>query len=437
MQDVARDRAGLLDSRRTRRDARAVNLPCARLALVAALLATPPSSGQASLAYSSLTTLFFERFEDANFSARGWYDGSVVVSSAEHVPGSTSSAEFRFLPGATTPTSGGAMRHKFAASDIVYLSYWVKYSANWQGSNKPYHPHEFHFLTNLDSDWVGPAFTHLTTYIEQNEGVPLLAIQDGVNIDQAQIGVDLTQVTENRGVAGCNGDSDGHGAGDCYLSGSLYRNGKDWRAPMIYFQDAPGSYYKNDWHFIEAVFKLNRIAQGKGVADGQVKYWFDGVAILDFEDAMLRTGANPTMQFVQFLVAPYIGDGSPVDQTMWVDDLTVAVPGVSLLRNDAVTTLAPLSPPTATIFTGTGRWTLDESGPDGIAQEGEGALESQNGSADDDDFYRANFPNAASDPDLVKVVADTKRPLVYYQVTVSGNTLGLVKDATGSVAISY
>jgi len=24
------------------------------------------------------------------------------------------------------------------------------------------------------------------------------------------------------------------------------------------------------------------------------------------------------------MIAPYIGDGSPVDQTMWVDDLTVA-----------------------------------------------------------------------------------------------------------------
>lgn len=39
---------------------------------------------------------------------------------------------------------------------------------------------------------------------------------------------------------------------------------------------------------------------------------------------LTRTGANPTMRFNQFLVAPWIGDGSRLDQTMWVDELTVA-----------------------------------------------------------------------------------------------------------------
>jgi hypothetical protein len=30
------------------------------------------------------------------------------------------------------------------------------------------------------------------------------------------------------------------------------------------------------------------------------------------------------MKFVQVLIAPYIGDGSPVAQSMWVDDLVIA-----------------------------------------------------------------------------------------------------------------
>ena len=30
------------------------------------------------------------------------------------------------------------------------------------------------------------------------------------------------------------------------------------------------------------------------------------------------------MKFDQFFMGFYIGDGSPVDQTAWVDDLTVA-----------------------------------------------------------------------------------------------------------------
>jgi len=62
------------------------------------------------------------------------------------------------------------MRHSFTASDAVYIRYYVKYSDNWQGSNKPYHPHEFYLLTTADDRWIGPSNTHFTAYIEQNEG---------------------------------------------------------------------------------------------------------------------------------------------------------------------------------------------------------------------------------------------------------------------------
>ncbi|PYP69160.1 MAG: hypothetical protein DMD41_17285, partial [Gemmatimonadetes bacterium] len=41
-------------------------------------------------------------------------------------------------------------------------------------------------------------------------------------------------------------------------------------------------------------------------------------------DILFRTGARPSINFHQFLIAPYIGDGSPADQYMWVDNLTVA-----------------------------------------------------------------------------------------------------------------
>ena len=30
------------------------------------------------------------------------------------------------------------------------------------------------------------------------------------------------------------------------------------------------------------------------------------------------------MKFNQFVIAPFIGDGSPIDQTFWIDNLTVA-----------------------------------------------------------------------------------------------------------------
>ena len=85
-------------------------------------------------------------------------------------------------------------------------------------------------LTNENSIWAGPAYTYLTAYIEQNEGVPLLSIQDGQNIDESNTGVDLAGITEDRSVAGCNGDSDGYGDGERYPAGSSHRNGKQWKA---------------------------------------------------------------------------------------------------------------------------------------------------------------------------------------------------------------
>lgn len=271
------------------------------------------------------TLLFEEGFEDAEFVYWGWYDNTnLQLSTLEHVPGSTKSIEFHFLRGATMPTSGGTIRRKFPETDSLYVSYYVKYSANWEGSNKSYHPHKFYILTNKDGDWTGPAYTHLTVYIEQNEGEPVLAIQDGKNIDESNIGVDLTDITENRAVAGCNGDSDGYGDGVCYPVGSVHWNGKAWKAGGIYFSDNPGPHYKNDWHFIEAYFRLNSICNGKTVADGIVKYWYDGDLIINYSDMVFRTGQHLDMKFNQFLIGPWIGDGSPVDQTFWVDNLTVA-----------------------------------------------------------------------------------------------------------------
>jgi hypothetical protein len=270
------------------------------------------------------TILFQEGFENASLNLRGWYDNTTpLLSTAEHVTGSASSIEYKFNQAATAPTAGSALRHKFQPSDSVYLSYWVKYSANWVGSQKLYHPHEFHFLTTLDPDWSGLSFTSLTAYVEQTGGTPVIQIQDGLNVDQTKIGVNLTALTESRGVAGCNGSSDGY-PDSCYSNGTAYTNEKKWKASVQYFTDSPGAFYKNDWHFVEAYVKMNSVAAGKGVNDGVVQYWFDGQLIIDRHNVLLRTGARASMQFNQFVIAPYIGDGSPITQSMWIDNLSVA-----------------------------------------------------------------------------------------------------------------
>jgi len=177
--------------------------------------------------------IFFEElFDNTNFNSRGWYDNlSTQISTTEHIPGSIASAEYHFNIGATSP--GGAMRKLFPESESFYLSFYIKHSTSWTGSNLPWHPHQFNVITNLDSAWVGPAYSYSTLYIETNEGEPLLAIQDGKNIDESNIGVDLTNITEERAIAGCNGDSDGHVTSHFRVGCSTRASRKNCAAPFI------------------------------------------------------------------------------------------------------------------------------------------------------------------------------------------------------------
>jgi len=282
--------------------------------------------------------LFQVGFEDGNLAARSWYDNTnPKLSSVEHVSNSTKSLEFLFAKGAITPDNAGAtMRKKFPESDSVYISYYVKHSSSWVGSGVAYHPHQFYLLTNKDGDWSGLSNTHMTAYVEENGGNSLMRIQDALNVDLANVGKDLTNITEKRAVAGCNGDSDGYGNGECYASGSGYANGKQWKSSNIIFSNTTGPYYKGDWHLVEAYFKMNSIINGKAAKDGVIQYWLDGNQILDNENVVIRTGQYPDMKFNQFLIGPYIGVGSPVDQTFWVDNLVVAT---------GKTTAVQLSPP--------------------------------------------------------------------------------------------
>ena len=275
------------------------------------------------------TLLFEEDFENSSMASRGWYDNTkVLLSTTEHIAGSISSSQYRFLPGATTPTIGSAQRHKFTPSNSFYLSYYVKYSANWVGSTKAYHPHEFYTLSNLDGDYDGPSQNFLDVYVEQNYqngGRPRLAVQDNksVNYSYGPLPHNLVGVTENRSTGGCNGMAEANMFSECFNFGSYWYNDKQITGPVV-FQPNPGAGYKNNWNFVEAYFQLNTIVNGIGQANGVMQYWFNGTLIIDRHDILYRTGAHPTLQFSQFLIGPYIGDGSPVDQSMWIDNLRIA-----------------------------------------------------------------------------------------------------------------
>jgi hypothetical protein len=275
------------------------------------------------------TILLQEAFADNAFAARGWYDNAnMAITDTEHVTGSTHALEVHFLAGARTPTWGGGARHLFSATLTLYVSYWVKYSDNWVGSGHPYHPHEFLIMSDLDSAYAGPSNGWLVAYIEhtyQNGGIPRLSLQDNktINTSYGTPPSNLIGITENRSTDGCNGVVETNVVTSCFNAPPWYNN-KELTASQVWFQPTPGPGYKGNWNHVEAYFQINSIVNGVGQADGVMQYWFNGTPVLDRHDILFRTGARPSINFAQFLIAPYIGDGSPVDQYMWVDNLTVA-----------------------------------------------------------------------------------------------------------------
>jgi len=270
--------------------------------------------------------LFVEPFDDNDFVSRGWYDGpSGAISPASHDgPGAL---ECTFDVGGTSCRDGKPARHAITPSETVYVSLWVRYDDAWVGSGLSYHPHELHFTTNEDSQWVGPANTHLTLYIEHVGGQPRLAMQDSLNVDTGCIlrnddsfvgcGGDFATYpfTESRSAASCNGLAGDWDFRDCFFGGYWY-SAKGWEAAQ--------TLTNGEWHFVEAYFGLNSIAGGVGLPDGQVRYALDRQLLISSDGVLLRTGVHDAMRFDHFLMLPYIGDGSPIQQTVLYDELTVA-----------------------------------------------------------------------------------------------------------------
>jgi hypothetical protein len=267
-------------------------------------------------------TLFTESWV-GDYRGRGWYDGGTLGIVAG--PNGAKAVEFHWPKGATTPTSGGAIRRQFTPSDAVFVTYPIRYSANWQGSGQLYHPHEISILSTLDDKWQAPADPFLSVNIEhtvQGGGIrPRLAIQDSMSINTSLGAVpnNIAATTENRSVGGCNGPVEPGFESECFmLTDTQPYNLKQIRGPVVI---APGD---STWHTAAVFAKLNSIANGKGIADGVLQYWFDGKLLIDRHDVLFRTAQHATMQLNQFIIAPYIGDGSPVDQSWFVGPISVS-----------------------------------------------------------------------------------------------------------------
>jgi hypothetical protein len=272
---------------------------------------------------TSGVTLFQENFDNNSFSSRSWYDNTThgtVVSGGQ----SGNCLQWAWAQGATQPTNGGSMRKKFTPTDSLYVSFYVKFQSGWRGSQQAYHPHMILIPSDLDSDYTPLANNYLNTYVEfvADTGSPytirpLLALQDEmrVNTSNGTLPRNLTAITENRSVAYCNTPVPAGATGTCYADNPYY-SANTWKA-------STSSVSTNSWHHVEVYFKMNTISGGKGQSNGIMQEWIDGSQVINHSDVLYRTNQDATKKWAQFVLAPWIGDGSPIAQTMWLDELTV------------------------------------------------------------------------------------------------------------------
>ncbi len=243
--------------------------------------------------------LFREQFDDATLLKRGWYDGDRFgISEAEPYAG-RGCIEYAWKANTTNPTSSSGIRHLIEPTESVYVRFHIKLSANWGWSGRPYHPHLMHFMTTENSKYHGPAASHLTVYIEPQNGKLRLAAQDIQNKDAP------------------------HGLTQGPLKGGY--NAQVFDSSVVLFND-------DKWHCVEAMFQLNslNLEADKPNADGIVRGWFDGKLVIERTDVTLRSTDFPGMQFNQYLLTPYFGPGLlPHSQTLWIDELAVATGRIS------------------------------------------------------------------------------------------------------------
>ena len=236
--------------------------------------------------------LFHEGFDDSRLLQRDWYDGDRFAISGSAQAGK-GCVEYGWKTGGTTPVSSSGIRRLFEPTETVYLRCYVRLSKDWRWSGRAYHPHLMHFMTTENVKFHGPAGSHLTVYIEPQNGKLRLAAQDIQNKDQP------------------------HGLTQGPLRGGY--NATTYDSEEVLFND-------DGWHCVEALFRLNSLdlKADKANADGIVRGWFDGKLVIDRTNIVLRSTDFPKMKFNQFLLLPYFGPGLlPHAQTLWIDELAV------------------------------------------------------------------------------------------------------------------
>ena len=274
-----------------------------------------------------------ESFESGINNNRGWVDGAMTSIVAGGISGNC--LRLHWQAGNSLPDNCTTIRYDLGVNcEEVHARFYTFYETGWRGSGSWMHSHFMHFLSDKDftANQYGPlAHNWLNVYIEHRTDTSSpynvytgLAIQDSkrINTSEGSIPNNLTEVTENRATTHCNGCmSEGQDCGthtDCYQSGGTWYTGFIWM-----LSGANHIIPKNQWVKREYYFKMNSIVGGAGIPDGIMRIWINNQLSFESESIVFRTGEDPTMAFRQFIFAPFIGGGSPITQTMYVDELAI------------------------------------------------------------------------------------------------------------------
>lgn len=273
-----------------------------------------------------------ESFADNNFSSRGWFDGEWGdIAKGQGVDGGNC-LRAHWRQGNTAPDQAASMRRDLGGNhEQLFVRYWVKYDKNWQGSGGSWHPHLFNIISNVDYEenpWKGMACAYMALYMESVTGqslpyriTPRFAIQDcaRVNTLYGSVPNNIAETTENRSATHCNGSVAGQDCGSfgtCYsMGGGHYYSATTW--------DGDIQIPKGEWVKEEYWFKMNSVENGIGIPDGELRMWVNDRLAISSDSVIYRTGEHPDMGLQMFMFGHYMEQGSPVDQTLLIDQLEI------------------------------------------------------------------------------------------------------------------
>lgn len=278
------------------------------------------------------TLIFSESFESAIDNNRGWVDGTIGSSAISSEGYSGNTAKLTWVSGQQLPTGITTVRRDMGTGrNQIYAEFYVKFATGWRGSGQNYHPHLMWIRGSDDftaGEWDGPAYAYQNIYMEFHAATtspyyvrPVWFIQDGkrVNTSYGTPPQSIADSTETRSVGSCNGAKTGAYAGDyndCFnISGSQWWSQLGWRGSATILP--------NTWYKMAYAIKLNTVTGGVGNADGETSVWIDDVEVMSAQNVILRPGNDGDDTLRQFAISPYIGDTSPITQTMYIDELKV------------------------------------------------------------------------------------------------------------------